>query len=873
MKRLLFLISSLIIGAALLITYHAHASIHFQQFNLADYSTNQLSREELVSQIQTFTVRILPKIENCNERGEVEFQDIFCTNIYEADRIRLAYLLGYNANMQPQAIIQTNKIRKIIFPRDYGAITDTDTTGTEETEYTSGYKNDFDDSITNPHKIKKKPYYDHLSSDFKLGMAVENSLRSCAIENTGQSQLRLRVLNPQLGLKKDPNDSTNSYALIGCQDMKLVLKQFLSQANINHILDHSPKIEWLNFTESEKINLQLSQQEIDQANSTILSDSEYQDIKSKCAVTGLQALLICPAMRATGGFIQAGLNIIQKSMVLNPKFTNSRTKGGHVLYLSWAEFRNISNLILIIGFMLMIAAYVTNRQLDLYQVRKMLPKFAIITILINVSFLMMQLAVDISNLTGKGLFDILSEVMPFDYDIMKTVSTVLAGGLLVGAVVIAPFIGIAMLIPVIISSMLSVVVMVVLLALRDSAFIILLVLTPPALISLMFPKSDRFYQIWKQSMWMILLIPPLVGFMFGSGKFLSGLMFRLGGLMQIFYIIPLALQFYLLPKILLNALKNLPLIGNQVTSTISKVPDIITDKYRSSEFHKQSVMNFKAKRNRSIMRAKFDKQHPLSSSAYLAANRLNQGKNQLLGKVVPGYDILTQAPDFDREAFQELVDNATKMDPNVAKYYLMEMDIMKKPNLSDYQKGLNSLSTEASTQLKTMLNNNNPDQIVSSLLKVSDDGEGDAEAMLQGFKQYLQNGGDYANLSSIAKIIEANYKKEAKFADAAQFNKINKAAKTSKVDYQAALNQLQQTSKADQIAITSDYFLTVNNWNKFKGFGQNSVEDKAFRQFFTDPSTGKFNANRQAQFASIQTQAAQNNQANQYLNTVFNDLQ
>jgi hypothetical protein len=870
MKRF-SLISLSIISLVIILAHYAQASIHFQQFNINDYSKEQLPREELVKEIQTFVVRTLPKIENCNERGEGEFQSIFCTNIYEADRIRLAYILGYNANLKPEAITKTNHVRKLIFPAN-AKIYNENRSLKEENGDGNVYDNDSDGGIPNPHKVKKQPYHDNIDGNFKFGMATEIGLRDCAIDNSGQSQTRLKALNPQLETTDtNTQDKTSNnakktkqkppeYPLIGCQDIKLVLKQFLSQNYINHILDNSPHISWLNFSQSEKINMQLSQKEIDNANGAILSDGEYQDIKSRCAVTGLQALLICPAMRTTGGLTQAGLNIIQKSMVLNPKFTNSRTKGGFVLYSSWVEFRNISNLILIIAFMIMIAAYVTNRQLDVYNLRKMLPKFIVIAILINASFLIMQVAVDISNIVGVGMFSLLSNIMPFNYDVMKTVSTVLAGGLIIGSVALAPLIGIAVLIPVILCAMLSVVIMVVMLALRDSAFIVLLVLTPVALISLLFPNSDRFYQVWKKSIWTILIIPPMIGLTFGSGKFLSGLMFQVGGLLQIFYIVPLALQFYLLPKILLNSIKNLPLIGNQIASTLDKIPDGVTDKYRSSEFHKQATINFRAKRSRSIKRAKFDKKHPLANSAYLAANKLNQGKNKVVDKFLSGYDTLMQAPAFDREAFEELVKNSYKMDPNVAQYYLKENDIMDKGLLNQYQKGLNSLSTEASTQLQTMLRNNNPDQILSSILKVSDDGEGNAQAILKGFNQYLERGGDYANLSVIAKNVEDNYKKEGKFTDAAFLKKIRDDAKKNKerIDYSEQLDVLQKMKPADQINLTSEYFNSVSDWKKFKGFKAGDVQDAAFRKFMATPAG-------QAQLDKIRAQSAQNTNAANYL--------
>ena len=219
-----------------------------------------------------------------------------------------------------------------------------------------------------------------------------------------------------------------------------------------------------------------------------------------------------------------------------------------------------------------------------------------------------------------------------------------------------------------------------------------------------------------------------------------------------------------------------------------------------------------------------------------------------------------QAPAFDREAFEESVKNSYKMDPNVAQYYLKENDIMDKGLLNQYQKGLNSLSTEASTQLQTMLRNNNPDQILSSILKVSDDGEGDAQAILKGFNQYLERGGDYSNLSIIAKNVEDNYKKEGRFTDAAFLKNIRDDAKKSKkrIDYSEQLDVLQKMQPADQINLTADYFNSVSDWKKFKGFKAGDVQDAAFRKFMTTPVG-------QAQLDKIRAQSAQNTNAANYL--------
>ena len=111
-------------------------------------------------------------------------------------------------------------------------------------------------------------------------------------------------------------------------------------------------------------------------------------------------------------------------------------------------------------------------------------------------------------------------------------------------------------------------------------------------------------------------------------------------------------------------------------------------------------------------------------------------------------------------------------------------------------------------------------------------------------------------INSIRDVIIVNYLGY----DLLNWDKDGFDAKKSKkrIDYSEQLDVLQKMQPADQINLTADYFNSVSDWKKFKGFKAGDVQDAAFRKFIATPVG-------QAQLDKIRAQSAQNTNAANYL--------
>lgn len=827
------LVLILLISVSFIFNSQVQASINFKEFNVRDFSVQPLSEDQLVEEIQAFAFRILPEIQACKDRGELDFQDFYCTNIYEADRIRLSLLMGLNANLNQSIPNDRNYVRRLIY---LSSITVTqDPTIIHRHHYTdqnNGFPNKLAFSLVDDNELR----YVTKNSNYHFTYSLDAALKSCALgDEVSFTKIRLNTLNPQIKGTNTPLESTTTsdMPVIGCNDLILTIRQFFREDNIRLFLKNNPETPWLNFSSVEKKFFTLSASEKAQANSLTSSDAQYENIRSKCILTGILALAICPPMRTLSGLSQAGLGLIDRRMVFDANYLNPETLSGQVLYHSWQSFRNIANIILVIVFLLMIAAYITNFKLDNYQLRKLLPKMIVIVILINASFILLQFATDLSNIVGVGLHDLFKRLAFYQYDISSTTAATLSGTSIAATSVttilgLSMTVGILVLIPIVVFVALSVITIIIMLAFRDGAVIVLMILAPIAIISLLLPNSNRFFEIWKKTIFSVLLIPILVGLTFGVGFFVSRLFFEMGGMMKIISFLPLAGQFYLLPKILLASINNLPLIGSKLGSTLNKVPGLASEKYSESAFHTAWNQNYQANRRRKISSASWKKsanwrdsiRQNLPQMPYLARNKANQFSGKLFGKFVPGYEALNVAPPFDPEVMKEIEELSQDIDPGIANTYLKK--------ILDPSHDNPNLSANATHTVNSMLAKKDPNQIISALLTSSDDGEFEPQQLIQIFQAYTKRGGDEVYIKNLLEKFERNYQKEGKYRSAAVLNKINQeitdsSTKTSLSDALTKYQNIQSLSSDgklsdtnDLIDLTSIYLNSVTNWSKFK---------------------------------------------------------
>lgn len=154
-----------------------------------------------------------------------------------------------------------------------------------------------------------------------------------------------------------------------------------------------------------------------------------------------------------------------------------------------------------------------------YTIKKVLPRLIIGAILVNSSFIICQVLVDVSNVLGGTIVAIFNQVS-VGGDPGPWGSATWGGAAVVGATVLASG-AVALLAisgPVIVAVFLSVVVTLLILIGRQAAVILLTVISPLAFLAYTLPNTEQFFKKWIKTFWALLVVFPLVALLFGAGN-------------------------------------------------------------------------------------------------------------------------------------------------------------------------------------------------------------------------------------------------------------------------------------------------------------------------------------------------------------------
>lgn len=157
----------------------------------------------------------------------------------------------------------------------------------------------------------------------------------------------------------------------------------------------------------------------------------------------------------------------------------------------------------------------------------MLPKLIVAAILVNVSYYVCQLAVDISNMLGYSLSSLLS-VTVTDPNATAAASSSskwldTIGGILgmtgLGVAAIALLLSVST--PVVLAALLALALTVLILIGRQALIILLIVISPLAFVAYLLPNTENWFKKWYKLFSTLLLLFPIVALVFGASKLAS----------------------------------------------------------------------------------------------------------------------------------------------------------------------------------------------------------------------------------------------------------------------------------------------------------------------------------------------------------------
>lgn len=315
--------------------------------------------------------------------------------------------------------------------------------------------------------------------------------------------------------------------------------------------------------------------------------------------------ILCPVMKGVGTVIQGLYDKVIASQFLEVEA--QFLDGSSATYSGWKGFRDFANIIFAIIFLIVILSQVTGIGLDNYSIKKILPRLIVVAILVNISFIICQLAVDISNVLGYSLNDTFDRIgngivlydpngNPYSATIGNfmsgLLSTLFTGGLTVGiiaAVAVTWELWLFPLLLFLLGSLISILFFAILLGVRKAGIIILIVLSPIAIVCYALPNTKSFFDKWLKLFTNLLMVFPICGLLMGGGLFASKLLLAVGGNGDsgfFFQLVAMLLQvvpFFFVPAIVKSSMIAMGNLGMKLSQFGKRFGSLSTGALRGSD--------------------------------------------------------------------------------------------------------------------------------------------------------------------------------------------------------------------------------------------------------------------------------------------------
>ena len=257
------------------------------------------------------------------------------------------------------------------------------------------------------------------------------------------------------------------------------------------------------------------------SNSSSVSENNNNTETCYDQVPGL-GWLVCNTTNALGKAVDAIYSQIEELLVVEPvSFEDSSP-----IYQIWQIMRDITNILFVIFLLIVVYSQITGLGISNYGIKKALPKLIIAAILVNLSYLICALAVDVSNVLGasiRGLFESI-ETQAINAGGIGDIASInwtrltaaLIGGGAVAGIAVIHFIW--PLIAALIGAIISVLVGLVTLGLRQALITILVMIAPVAIVCLLLPNTNKWFSKWKDTFISMIIFYPMFSFLFGASQ-------------------------------------------------------------------------------------------------------------------------------------------------------------------------------------------------------------------------------------------------------------------------------------------------------------------------------------------------------------------
>ncbi len=354
--------------------------------------------------------------------------------------------------------------------------------------------------------------------------------------------------------------------------------------------------------------------EFESFDDTISNDSGYQDILDKllnnatsstnptptapttdideCQSTaGSLGWILCPVLRIMSENVDRIYDdFVQKQFLeIDATSLDPNDPSGQRVYAAWGAIRNTANVMFVILFMIVVFSQLTGFGLTNYGIKKMLPKLIIISVLVNISFLLCQFAVDLSNVLGytmNNLFDSLGGTVSGLGGSFNSANTAVNWITTLGLAIAASTAGSWL--PVFLLTLLSAAISVffgaLILGARKAGIYILIVLAPAAIVCYALPNAKKMFDRWFKIFTALLVVFPICGALMGGGNFASYILLGSGGFfLTLVAMLLRVVPFFMIPGLVRSAMSAMGNVGTKISGIGSRLGGTATDTVRKSD--------------------------------------------------------------------------------------------------------------------------------------------------------------------------------------------------------------------------------------------------------------------------------------------------
>ncbi len=246
------------------------------------------------------------------------------------------------------------------------------------------------------------------------------------------------------------------------------------------------------------------------------AEGDGEEEKNSCGIDGI-GWLVCPVMNFVASLNDAAYSAISGFLDIKPAILSDSGASG--AKQGWEFFRNIANAIFAVIFLWVIFSQISNVGVSNYGIKKILPRLIIGALLVNLSYYICQIFVDLSNILGHTLKDALesgaggvgtgSEATGWGSAIAATI---------VGVGGVVAFAALAVGIPTLVAGFFAIMTVFIILVVRQAGIILLVAISPVAFAAWLLPNTEDLFKKWMKMFRGLLLVFPIISLLYGAGK-------------------------------------------------------------------------------------------------------------------------------------------------------------------------------------------------------------------------------------------------------------------------------------------------------------------------------------------------------------------